>query len=341
MLELLMVFVVDLLALSLIYVILNIGLNIELGYTGIPNFGTVFWFSVGGFTAGALAPRLSAWLLNVDISGLDFVDDNMVIVTRINGILRESPLQSLILFILIMIAAGVLGAILGAVMSIPTVRLRADYLAITFLAFGEILNVVGRSYRPLVGGPPGIAVPDVWAWSGEWRFTTSTLTILIMAVIFLIYAEYLARTPLGRALRGIRDAELAAVAYGKNIARFRLISMIIGSTIISISGALYVLYSQAVTPTFFRFHWTFLPWLMILLGGVGNNMGVLLGTFIYSTIYKLIVYYKFVLMGVLPFDVVWLNYILLGILILLILIYRPQGLLPEKPPKIQLKVRSN
>ncbi len=337
MLELFIVFMTDLLALFLIYAILNTGLNIELGYTGIPNFGTVFWFSVGGFTAGVLAPRLSAWLLNVNTSGLDFVDDNMVIVTKINNVLKDTPLQALILLILIIVIAGVLGAIAGAVMSLPAVRLREDYLAISFLAFGEILNVVGRSYRPLVGGPPGIAVPDLWAWSGEWRFMASTLTILIVTVIFLVYAEYLARTPLGRALRGIRDAEFAAAAYGKNIAKFRLISMMIGSTLISISGALYVLYSEAVTPTFFRFHWTFLPWLMVLLGGVGNNIGVLLGTFIYSTIYKLIVYYKFVLMGILPFDVVWLNYILLGILILLVLIYRPQGLLPEKPPKIRLK----
>lgn len=337
MFELFTVFVIDLFAVFLIYLILNIGLNIELGYTGIPNFGTVFWFSAGGFAAGALAPRLGAWLLNIDISGIDFVDGNMIIVMKINNILKESPLQALTLLILIIIVAGAIGAILGAVMSIPVVRLRFDYLAITFLAFGEILNVVGIAYRPLVGGPPGIAVPDVWAWCGELRFVASTFTILFIAIIFFVYAEYLIRTPLGRSLRAVRDSEVAAGAYGKNIAGFRFIAMIIGSTLISISGALYVLYSQAVTPTFFRFHWTFLPWLMILLGGVGNNIGVLIGTIIYNTVYKLIVFYKFALMEILPFDVVWLNYILLGALILVILVYRPQGLLPERPPRIRLR----
>ncbi|RZN63156.1 MAG: branched-chain amino acid ABC transporter permease [Thermoproteota archaeon] len=339
MLELFIVFIIDLLAFFLIYLILNTGLNIELGYTGIPNFGTVFWFSAGGFAAGALASRLGAWLLNIDTSGIDFIRDNMIIVMKINNILEKSPLQALTLLILIIIIAGGIGAMLGAVMSIPTVRLRSDYLAITFLAFGEILNVIGTAYTPLVGGPPGIAVPDVWAWSGKLRFTVSTLTILIIAIIFFAYAEYLVRTPLGRSLRVVRDNEVAAEAYGKDIARFRLISMIIGSTLMSVAGALYVLYSQAVNPSFFRFHWTFLPWLMILLGGVGNNIGVLLGTFIYNTIYKLIVFYKFELGGILPFDVVWLNYILLGALIIIILIYRPQGLLPEKPPRIRLKVK--
>jgi len=337
MLELFLLFAIDLLALALIYLILDIGLNIEMGFTGIPNFGTVFWFSVGGFIAGALTPRLGAWLLNIDVSGLDFIDDNMVIVTKINNILRAAPLQALALLVLILVIAGVIGALVGAIMSLPTVRLRSDYLAITFLAFGEILNVIGIAYRPLVGGPPGIALPDLWAWAGEWRFMASTFTILIIAVIFFVYATYLARTPLGRSLRAVRDNEIAAAAYGKDVARVKLISMIIGSILISESGALYVLYSEAVTPTFFRFHWTFLPWLMILLGGTGNNTGVAIGTFIYCTIYKLIVFYKFALMGILPFDVVWLNYILLGVLIIIILIYRPQGLLPEKPPKIRLK----
>jgi branched-chain amino acid transport system permease protein len=337
MFELFMTFVIDLLAFSLIYLILNVGLNIELGYTGITNFGTVFWFSAGGFTVGALATRLGAWLLNIDTSGMDFIDDNMAIVTKINGVLKGEPLQGLMLLILMILIAGVIGAFLGVLMSIPTVRLRADYLGIAFLASGEILNVIGVAYRPLVGGPPGVAIPDVWAWAGEWRFPVATFTIFIFAVIFLAYAEYLVRTPLGRSLRAVRDNEFAAHAYGKDIARFRLIAMVIGSSLISISGALYVLYSQAANPSFFRFHWTFLPWLMVLLGGIGNNIGVLIGTFIYNTIYKLIVFYKFALMGILPFDVVWLNYILLGILILLILIYRPQGLLPEKPPKIRLE----
>jgi len=337
MFELFLLFVVDLLALALIYLILNLGLNIEQGFTGIPNFGTVFWFSVGGFTAGALTPRLGAWLLDVDIAGLDFINDNMIIVTRINNILKEAPLQALALFILILAIAGVIGALVGAMMSLPTVRLRSDYLAITFLAFGEILNVIGRAYRPLIGGPPGIALPDVWAWAGEWRFMASTLTIMVCAAVFLMYVMYLARTPLGRSLRAIRDNEIAAASYGKDVARFRLISMVIGSILMSEAGVLYVLYSQAVTPTFFRFHWTFLPWLMILLGGTGNNLGVTLGTFIYCTVYKLIVFYKFALMEVLPFDVVWLNYILLGALIIIILIYRPQGLLPERPPRIRLE----
>jgi branched-chain amino acid transport system permease protein len=106
-----------------------------------------------------------------------------------------------------------------------------------------------------------------------------------------------------------------------------------------IAGTLWVLYSGAVTPSYARFDWTFLPWLMILLGGMGTNRGTLVGTLIFVTLNKLIIYYKSVFVGILPFDVVWLNYILLGLITILILIYRPEGIVrevrtPEKPPSI-------
>lgn len=74
---------------------------------------------------------------------------------------------------------------------------------------------------------------------------------------------------------------------------------------------------------------------MILLGGVGNALGVTAGTALFYTVYKLIVYYKYVFMGFIPFDVVWLNYILLGIVVILVLIFKPQGLIPEKPKKMR------
>ncbi|MEM3833301.1 MAG: branched-chain amino acid ABC transporter permease [Thermoprotei archaeon] len=326
-------FLLDLLAIFAIYLILNLGLNIEYGFTGIPNFGTVFWVAAGAFTVGALSTNLAAWMLGINISGLNIITDNIIIVTKVNEYIAAQPLYGIILLIIMLIMAASVGAVLGIILSLPTVRLKADYLAITFLAFGEILNVIGTAYEPLVGGPPGVNVPDVWAWAGGWRFVASTLTIAIIAIIIFIYSEYLIKTPFGRVLRSIRDNEVAAAALGKDIARYKLTAMIIGSIMISVAGALFVLYSGSVTPTFFRFYWTFLPWLMILLGGVGNSLGVAAGTAMFYTVYKLIIYYKYVLMGFMPFDVVWLNYILLGIVVVLVLIFRPQGLIPEKPKR--------
>jgi branched-chain amino acid transport system permease protein len=333
-------FLLDLLAIFAIYLILNSGLNVEYGFTGIPNFGTVFWVAGGAFTVGALSTSFAAWVLGINISGLDIISDNIVIVSKVNEYIAAQPLYGIMLLIVMLVTAAGVGAILGIILSLPTVRLRADYLSITFLAFGEILNVIGIAYRPLVGGPPGVNVPDVWAWAGGWRFVASTLTIAIIAVLTFIYSEYIIRTPFGRALRAVRDNEVAAAALGKDIARYRLAAMVIGSIMASVAGALFVLYSGSVTPTFVRFHWTFLPWLMILLGGVGNTLGVAAGTAMFYTAYKLIIYYKYALMGFMPFDVVWLNYILLGIVVVLVLIFKPQGLIPEKPKKMQRAVES-
>lgn len=328
-------FVLDLLAFFSIYSILNLSLNVQYGFTGVPNFGLVFCVAGGAFTVGFLSTRLAAWIFSIDISGLNIIDDNLIIVSKINAVIASQPFYGILLLIVVLVFAAVVGAMLGIIFSLPAVRLREDYLGITFLAFGEILNVIGIAYRDLVGGPPGVNVPDVWAWASGWRFAASTLTIVFIAALIFAYSEYLIRTPFGRVLRAVRDNEVAAAAFGKDVARYRLAAIIIGSMIASITGALYALYSACVTPTFVRFHWTFLPWLMVLLGGVGNNLGVVMGTAVFYTIYKLIIYYKFALAGVVPFDVVWLNYILIGIAVILVLIFRPQGLIPEKPKKME------
>jgi branched-chain amino acid transport system permease protein len=154
---------------------------------------------------------------------------------------------------------------------------------------------------------------------------------MILAALAYGFIEYVIRTPLGRTLRAIRDNEAAAQSLGKNLPRCRLEAIVIGAVLASMGGALFVLYAGSVTPSFTRYTWTFIPWLMLLLGGIGSNAGVLLGTATWFTIYDLILYYKYALQGVLPFDVVWLNYIVLGVVVMLILIFRPQGIIPEKP----------
>jgi len=164
---------------------------------------------------------------------------------------------------------------------------------------------------------------------------------MVLAAIAYVFIEYVIRTPLGRTFRAIRDNEVAAQSLGKNLPRCRLEAIVIGAVLASIGGALFVLYAGSVTPSFTRYTWTFLPWLMLLLGGIGSNVGTLVGTATWFTIYDLILYYKFYLQNVLPFDVVWLNYLLLGIIVMLILIFRPQGLIPEKPLRATSAAKSS
>ncbi|MEM3627401.1 MAG: branched-chain amino acid ABC transporter permease [Candidatus Bathyarchaeia archaeon] len=330
-LENLFLFILDLLAFFAVYLIISSSLNIQFGFAGIPNFGLVFAVAGGAYTVGALSVIVSSFLFNVNISEVDIIKYNSLLVSQINVIIEGNPLAGISLLLVLILIAAVVGAVLGFISSVPAVRLREDYLGITLLVFGEVITAIAVAYTPLIGGPHGVRTPDVWIWASDYRYIASTGTILVFALLAYSYSYYLSKTPLGRVLKAMRDSEVAATSLGKNVPRYRLMIVIIGAVLCSIAGALYALYIQSVTPTYIRFTWTFLPWVMVLLGGKGSNMGTLFGTLVFITINKLIVYYKFLFVGILPFDVVWLNFILLGVVLILIIMYRPQGLIKEKP----------
>ena len=325
-------FIVDLLALFSVYLIIDIGLNIQQGITGIPNFGLLFAIAGGAYITAGLSTRLALLVLGIQ-TNLDPISDNVSVLQLVNPVLGSHPAIAVSLFIIFLIIGGIAGAIMGLIASAPAVRLREDYLAITLLAFGEILNVIGAGYTPLIGGPPGVDLPDVLAWAGEYRFYAASFVLLAVAIVIYCFAGYIIKTPFGRTLMAIRDNETVAKALGKNITHYRTSSIMIGSMFCGIAGSLWALYSTAVTPTLARFDWTFLPWLMILIGGMGSNKGTLVGTAVVVTLDKLITYYKYAFVGILPFDIVWLNYLLLGIITLLILIYRPEGIVRQTPQR--------
>jgi branched-chain amino acid transport system permease protein len=327
-LDQLILFTVDLLALFAVYLIINIGLNIQQGITGIPNFGILFAVAGGAYITAGLSTRLTLILVGIK-TNLDPVSNNVSVLQLVNPILRSQPTLAISLFILFLIIGGAAGAAMGLIAAAPAIRLREDYLAITLLAFGEILNIVGQGYTPLIGGPPGVDLPDVLGWAGQYRFYAGSLVLLLVAIVIFAVADYIIKTPFGRTLKAIRDNETVARSLGKNITQYRTVSILIGSMLCGIGGSLWVIYSGAITPTLARFDWTFLPWLMILLGGMGSNRGTLVGTIIFVTLNKLITYYKYAFVGILPFDVIWLNYLLLGLITILILIYRPEGIVRE------------
>jgi len=317
-------------------------LNLQLGYAGIPNFGLVLAVTGGAYTVGWLPVRLCMWIFNIDSQlGADILKNNAIIVSQINSHIQAQPLIGLAVFILTLIVAVAIGGVLGFISAYPAIRLRSDYLAITLLALGEILSIIGQSYDPLVGGVIGVLVPDTWSWLGGNRFTVISLVLVIAALGILFILELIARSPISRTFRAMRDNEVAAMAMGKDITKYRMEALVIGSMICSLGGALYAFYVCYVGPAAYgRLEWTFLPWLMVILGGMGNNFGVMLGTFIFIALQKLIVFYKHAF-AFLPFDVVWLEYLLLGSIMIAILIFRPSGLIKEKPsqtiPKTKLE----
>lgn len=317
-----------------LYLIVNLSLNLEFGYTGIPNFGKMLVVLGGAYIAGYLPGRLLLSMAQIDPS-LDYIADNALIVTSINSFLRSFPALGIGILLLTILIGAAVGAVLGFVAAYPAVRLREEYLAMTLLAMGEVVKIIGYNYKPLIGGTLGVQVPDpLAAVPSGIRFPLMSVIILLFALAVFLYINRLVNSPLGRVLRAVRDSEAAAETLGKDIVRIRIKILVLSSAIGATAGSLHALYTGGVIAlTYDRVVWTFWPWVMVLMGGMANNVGVLLGTLVFVTARQLITFYKGALAPYIPFDVVWLDYILLGVTLLLILMYRPDGIIPEKTSK--------
>jgi branched-chain amino acid transport system permease protein len=311
--------------------ILALSLNIEVGLTGIPQFGRVMAVLVGALAAGGLMSRIAAALLGLPW-GIEYAEASSRYASIINTALANNPLLAIALLVTVLILAIVLGSIIGYAAAFPALRLRESYLGITLLSFGEILRSILYNYTPLIGGTKGLSIPDVFRFIHGYRSQVAIAFILVMTIIALFIAERINRSPLGRAMKAVRDSEIAAEVYGKDIATIRAYALIIGSAMASVAGALYALFTQTIYAyQFSRYEFTFLPWAYMMLGGVGNNIGVVLGVLLFSTARMMIVMYKYEISMVIPIDPIWLEYLLTGLIIVVITMFRPKGLLPEKP----------
>jgi branched-chain amino acid transport system permease protein len=327
----LIIFVRDFAIFFAIYLTVALSLNLEYGYTGVPNFGKVLAVAGGAFVVGSIPGRIAAWLFNIG-PGLDYITDNTEIVTEVNQVLMKNPAASMAIFFVTLVIAGAVGAILGLISCYPAIRLREDYLAITLLAMGEGIQVIGYNYSPIIKGNIGVLVPDPFGWAGDFRYAVIAVFIVGVCLAVSFYFEHLVRSPLGRMLRAIRDNENVAESLGKDVTRTRMKTIIVAATIGSIAGALDAFKAGGVISTSYqRTTWTFWPWVIVILGGAGNNVGVVAGTFVFTALRRFIDYYKGYLAPFLPFNVVWLDPLLLGVMLILIQMYRPEGIIKEKP----------
>src|SRR5665647_281361 len=199
------------------------------------------------------------------------------------------------------------------------------YLSIALLAISEVLYQVLNYNTSIIGGYYGVSVPDVLAWMpGEWRVLSFTLISLGTVLIVYLFVDRILTSPYGRLLKAMRENEDVVRAFGKDILVLRIKTAALGSGIAALAGALYSFYSMnVITSTFFRVEWTFFPFLMVLLGGRGNNKGVALGVLCFVLTKVSLAVYKFEIRNILqlPFESTWLEYILFGVVMLLILYY--------------------
>lgn len=318
-----------------IYLILAISFNLEYGFTGQPNLGKVFFYSIGAYVAG----RLTATILMgmVDVEGIEFFS-HIAADLRL-GVASSHPSVIVALFFASLLLAALLGGVFGFLASYPALRLRGDFLAIVLIAVGEIGRVFVRTYTPLTGGVYGLSgIPNPLVWLGEPEVWRGLYAIMVLAIAFMVYlfANKLVNSPYGRVLKSVRDDELASNVLGKNAPRVKGQILIIGSAMASVAGVLYAFYIQTIFPDDFVPMITFTAVTMVMLGGVANNIGVTLGALTLTLLDRFTRPSFFRIIGItvkLPFDITYARYVTIGVLMILILMFKPKGMIPEKPLK--------
>ncbi len=333
-----------------VYLVITLSLNIEMGYTGIPNFGKLLAVAAGSAVASSLSGRLAAYLLGVNTHG-DYIVFNTTIMSGVNSILGGSAVLSFLIFIFSLLVGAGVGALFGYISSYPAIKLREDYLAMLLLAAAQFFSLFLAAYPPLIGGSQPVSAPDPFRWAGTGRGVrdlVALVAVLAVAGLVYIYSERMARSPLGRTLRAVRDNETASEAVGKDNVAIRTKILVIASALSGTAGALWGMYLAANDATIWvRFDWTIVPWVMLILGGAGNNFGAAVGTFAFSLIVRVIGQAKLIFgdiplpVGItnngglalqyMPVDVNRFEFLAVGVALVVVLLVRPQGIVAEKP----------
>src|SRR6266700_6982172 len=325
-------FLTDLGVFFTLYLVVSLSLNLEAGFAGVPNFGKVLFVAAGAAISGSVCGRLAAIILGIDTLG-DFTGQTARIMPQVNAVLQNNiPLSFGLLLLGVLLALGIGGA-LGFLSSFPAIRLREDYLGMLLLGSAQLFQIFLGGTRDLVGGSAVIQVPDVFKWAEALGVRDIAVfgVFSVFAVLVYVYLERTARSPLGRTLRAVRDNEVASRALGKDDVAIRRNVIIVASAISAMAGALLTFYAGSVgSETWTRYEWTFWIWVMVIMGGAANNAGVALGSFSFLFLFKVVDQVKFYFSGYVPFDVNWLEYLSFASLLILILAFRPGGILPEK-----------
>lgn len=274
--------------------LIGLALNLQWGLAGLVNFGVVGFVAIGAYTAALLAPHLG-WL----------------------------PA---------MIAAAALSALFSGGLALLSIRLEENYLAIVTIGFGEVVRLVILNEDWLTHGALGIPdIPRPFATLGEAIGGDTVFIIFAVALVAIIFVtlEAMARSPFGRALRAIRDDATITSALGKNVFALRVRAFAVGGAVMGVAGALHAYYLTYIDPGQFTPIVTAYAFMAVIAGGRGSNVGLLVGA---GSIMALLEGTRF-LKDIIPvIDGVQLSALRLGLIgvgIILLLILRPQGLVPE------------
>ena len=321
-----------------LFVIVAMSLNFQYGNAGIPNMGCAVQVIVGGFAVSYFTTRLTFFL--VGMSGLklmpyetnyDWIYNNPFNINMINNFIKDKPFFGIGLLIFSLAISLVLGVLIGWFISLPAIRLRATYLMITLIAISDGIDLFARNWQPLCGGTLGIYVPDIYSWyPGDRGIISAVVTLLIGLISFLIFRKML-NSPYGRLMRALRENDVTLNSVGKNSTSIRRNILMFASAITALSGALLAFYFSFVIDTnYARGLWTYWPWLMLMLGGPGNNAGTFFGCAFVVILRRAIITYKWILDPYIFFPMTYFEQFLLGIMLVIVILLRPEGLIKEK-----------
>jgi len=253
------------------------------------------------------------------------------------SITQSNAYAALLTFLIALVLAALISGAFGYLVSYPAIRIREEwFLAMVLLVTGEIVRVVVRSYEPIVNGYNGVLIPNPFGWlrDSDQISLAYMVVILAIAACVYIYVNRLVNSPFGRLLKSMRDDQIASTSLGKDLVKVRGQVLIIGSALAGLAGVLYAYYSGYVNPDDFIPIRTFDVWVMVVLGGLANNRGVMLGAVIMTVIDRgtqILAIQLQTIGGITELN--YLRYIIVGILMLIILMFRQKGIIPEKPVK--------
>jgi branched-chain amino acid transport system permease protein len=315
-----------------IYLVFSISLNLQHGYSGIANLGLYFPIIIGAMVVGYVPGRLAMLIYN--LGGLDFVENNSTVLSLLKVRLENDPLTSIMLLAVTIVLAMGIGSATGYLAAYPALRLPLTYLAVFYLSLGETLRVIGMSTMSIAGGTLGVNTINPFWWLHDNAGLAVTVFIVGVTAVLFIWLDSICRSPVGRLMRSIRENELTAATSGKNVPEIKKKVLAFTFSILALGGVLHAyLMGGVLIGGFTRADFTFWPWLMMIVGGTGNNKGVFVGTFAIVIMRRAMTILKNYF-GFLPFSVLWFEPILMGIMLGLTIAYRPGGLIPEQPSKI-------
>jgi branched-chain amino acid transport system permease protein len=278
-----------------IYVLLAIGLNLQYGFIGLVNFGHVAFFAIGAYTSALLA-------------------------------LEGFPLGPSIL------AGAVLAALVGGPVSLLSLRLSDDYLAIVTLAFSETIRIVIQEEDWLTGGVQGLpAIPPLYPGLGDGAGLATLMTLVLCIVLVYLLLSYLVRSPYGRLIQAIRDDEAAVQVLGKNTSWLKVQVFMVGAGLAGLAGGFYAHFMSYLSAEQFVPLITFYVWIAIIIGGVGRMSGTIVGSVILMGFLEGSRFLRDFIPGIAEVQMASVRLGVVGLALILCTLYRPQGIMGRQP----------